>query len=311
MPRDRLRELQSERLRALAHYVYERVGLYRERFDEAGVRPDDVRSLDDLRRLPFTRKSDLRDHYPFGLFAVPRAEVARIHGSSGTTGKPTVVGYTRADVELFAEVNARKLAMAGAEPGMMLHNAFGYGLFTGGLGLHYGAERLGMTVVPVSGGMTERQLLLITDFRPDVIACTPGYALTLAAGVREPRGRSGRRSACASRRRRGAVDRGDAGRDRPRPRRSLVQHLRPLRGDRPGRLVRVRRGAQRPPRQRGSLPPRGRRSRERRAAPRGRGGRARLHDAHEAGAAARSATGRAISPASPRIRASAGARSSG
>ena len=180
MPRDRLRDLQTERLRATAHYVYERVALYRERFDEAGVRPDSVHSLDDLRRLPFTRKSDLRDHYPFGLFAVPRTEVARIHGSSGTTGKPTVVGYTRADVELFAEVNARNLAMAGAEPGMMLHNSYGYGLFTGGLGLHYGAERLGMTVVPVSGGMTERQLLLITDFRPDVIACTPGYALALA-----------------------------------------------------------------------------------------------------------------------------------
>ena len=180
MPRGRLRELQTERLRSLVHYVYERIGLYRERFDEAGVRPDAVRSLDDLLRLPFTRKNDLRDHYPFGLFAVPLEEIARIHGSSGTTGKPTVVGYTRADVELFAEVNARNLAMTGAEPGMMLHNSYGYGLFTGGLGLHYGAEWLGMTVVPVSGGMTERQLLLITDFRPDVIACTPGYALTLA-----------------------------------------------------------------------------------------------------------------------------------
>ena len=180
LPRAQLRELQRERLRTLAAYVYERVGLYRERFDEAGVQPDQIRSLDDLRRLPFTRKRDLRDHYPFGLFAVPREEVVRIHGSSGTTGKPTVVGYTRADVELFAEVNARSLAMLGAEPGMMLHNALGYGLFTGGLGYHYGAERLGMTVVPASGGMTERQLMLITDFRPEVIACTPSYALTLA-----------------------------------------------------------------------------------------------------------------------------------
>ena len=123
LDRERLRELQRERLRAVARYVYERIGLYRERFDEAGVEPDQIRSLDDLRRLPFTRKSDLRDHYPFGLFAVPREDVARIHGSSGTTGKPTVVGYTRADVELFAEVNARSLAMLGAEPGMMLHNA--------------------------------------------------------------------------------------------------------------------------------------------------------------------------------------------
>ena len=149
------------------------------------MRPEQIRSLDDLRRLPFTRKSDLRDHYPFGLFAVPREEVVRIHGSSGTTGKPTVVGYTRADIDLFAEVCARSLALLGAEPGMMLHNAFGYGLFTGGLGFHYGGERLGMTVVPVSGGMTERQLLLIEDFRPDVIACTPSYALTLAQAFKD------------------------------------------------------------------------------------------------------------------------------
>ncbi len=183
--RESLRELQEQRLRAIARYVYERIGPYRERFDAAGVRPDQIRSLDDLRRLPFTRKSDLRDHYPFGLFAVPREEVVRIHGSSGTTGKPTVVGYTRADIELFAEVCARSLALIGAEPGMMMHNALGYGLFTGGLGFHYGAERLGMTVVPASGGMTERQLLLIQDFRPDVLACTPSYALTLAQAFKQ------------------------------------------------------------------------------------------------------------------------------
>jgi phenylacetate-CoA ligase len=183
-PRDRLRKLQSERLHALAAYVYERVPFYRRRFDDAGVIPDSVRSLDDLSRLPFTRKSDLRDHYPFGLFAVPGSEVARIHASSGTTGRPTVVGYTRADIELFAEVNARSLAMAGGEPGMMLHNAYGYGLFTGGLGLHYGGERLGMSVVPVSGGMTERQLLLLNDLRPAMISCTPSYALTLAQEFR-------------------------------------------------------------------------------------------------------------------------------
>ena len=180
LERGGLRELQRERLSALAGYVYERVGMYHERFDEVAVRPDQIRSLDDLRRLPFTRKSDLRDRYPFGLFAVPREEIVRIHGSSGTTGTPTVVGYTQADLDLFAELNARSLAMLGAEPGMMLHNAFGYGLFTGGLGFHYGGERLGMTVVPVSGGMTERQLLLIMDLRPDVLACTPSYALTLA-----------------------------------------------------------------------------------------------------------------------------------
>ena len=240
MQRERLHELQSGRLQALAHYVYERIGLYRERFDELGVRPDDVRSLDDLRRLPFTRKSDLRDHYPFGLFAVPQSEIARIHGSSGTTGKPTVVGYTRADLGLFADVNARNLAMAGGEPGMMFHNSFGYGLFTGGLGVHYGAERLGMTVVPVSGGMTERQLLLITDFRPELIACTPGYALTLAQEFAS-RGVAPRRAQPPLRvRRRRALDGVDAGRDRPRARRPLVQQLRAVRGDRPGRFLRVR-----------------------------------------------------------------------
>jgi phenylacetate-CoA ligase len=185
LARESLRELQAQRLSAVVRYVYERVGAYRERFDAAGVRPDQIRSLEDLRRLPFTHKSDLRDHYPFGLFAVPREEVVRVHGSSGTTGKPTVVGYTRADIDLFAQVCARSLAMLGAEPGMILHNAYGYGLFTGGLGFHYGGERLGMTVVPVSGGMTERQLLLIEDFRPDVIACTPSYALTLAQAFRD------------------------------------------------------------------------------------------------------------------------------
>jgi phenylacetate-CoA ligase len=152
LDRERLRDLQTERLRALAAYVYERIGPSRERFDEGGVRPDQIRGLDDLRRLPFTRKNDLRDHYPFGLFAVPREEVVRIHGSSGTTGKPTVVGYTRADVELFAEVNARCLALLGAEPGMMLHNANGYGLFTGGLGFHYGGEKLGMPWCPSRAG---------------------------------------------------------------------------------------------------------------------------------------------------------------
>src|SRR5207247_1126161 len=148
-------------------------------------RPGDIATLDDLRHLPFTRKDDLRDTYPFGMFAVPREEIIRIHASSGTTGKLTVAGYTAADVDLFARVNARSLAMAGAEPGMVLHNAYGYGLFTGGLGLHYGGERLGMAVVPVSGGMTARQLMLIADFRPDVIACTPSYALTLAQAFQD------------------------------------------------------------------------------------------------------------------------------
>jgi phenylacetate-CoA ligase len=182
-PREQLRSLQTHRLRSLVDYVKERIPLYRRRLADA--EPEDIASLDDLRQLPFTRKEDLRDTYPFGMLAVPRDEVARIHASSGTTGKLTVVGYTAADVDLFARVNARCLAMAGAGPGMTLHNAYGYGLFTGGLGLHGGGERLGMAVVPVSGGLTERQLTLIEDLRPDVIACTPSYALTLAQAFAE------------------------------------------------------------------------------------------------------------------------------
>ena len=181
MPRGELEALQLERLQRLVTYLRERVPLYRERLD--GI--PEIRSFEDLRSFPFTRKADLRDTYPFGLFAVPREECVRLHASSGTTGKPIVVAYTRDDVDLFARVNARVLAMAGGEPGMMLHNAYGYGLFTGGLGLHYGGERLGMTVVPVSGGMTERQLGLIEDLRPDVITCTPSYALTLAQAFAE------------------------------------------------------------------------------------------------------------------------------
>ncbi len=152
---------------------------YRRAFDAAGVHPDDFRDLADLRRFPFTAKADLRDNYPFGLFAVPREQVARIHASSGTTGKPVVVGYTADDLEMWAGVVARSLYAAGARPGMTMHNAYGYGLFTGGLGIHAGAERLGCTVVPVCGGMTERQVQLITDFRPDIITVTPSYMLAL------------------------------------------------------------------------------------------------------------------------------------
>ena len=178
MPRERLAMLQVDRLRRLVERVKQNVPLYRGRLVD--VEPEDISSVDDLRELPFTRKDDLRDSYPLGMLAVPRDALARIHASSGTTGKPTVVAYTRADLDLLARVNARTLAMAGAEPGMTLHNAYGYGLFTGGLGLHAGGEALGLNVVPVSGGMTERQLMLIEDLRPDVIACTPSYALTLA-----------------------------------------------------------------------------------------------------------------------------------
>jgi phenylacetate-CoA ligase len=183
LSRERLAELQLERLRLLVARVQERVPLYRERL--ADIEPGDLGSLDDLRLLAFTRKDDLRDAYPLGMLAVPREALARIHASSGTTGKPTVVAYTAADLELFGRVNARSLAMAGVEPGMTLHNAYGYGLFTGGLGLHAGGERLGANVVPVSGGMTERQLTLIEDLRPDAIACTPSYALTLASAFAE------------------------------------------------------------------------------------------------------------------------------
>jgi phenylacetate-CoA ligase len=185
LSRERLEKLQDERLRFVVGYVYERVPFYRQRLDEAGVDPKAFGGLKDLPKLPFTRKDHLRENYPFGLFAVPREEVARIHASSGTTGKPTVVGYTKKDLQVFAEVVARSLAAAGARPGMMLHNAYGYGLFTGGLGLHGGAEALGMTVVPVSGGMTERQVMLIQDFRPEVISCTPSYAQTLAEEFRK------------------------------------------------------------------------------------------------------------------------------
>src|SRR5690554_1708697 len=184
MPREQLRELQSRRLKDLVARLYERVPYYRERLDESGVKPSDIKSIDDITRLPITRKDEVQSNYPFGLLAVPREELARVHASSGTTGKPTVVGYTRNDLDVFAEVNARSLAAAGATPGMVFHNAYGYGLFTGGLGLHGGGERLGLTVVPVSGGMTERQVGLILDLEPGIIACTPSYAQTLAEEFR-------------------------------------------------------------------------------------------------------------------------------
>ena len=180
----RLREVQHQRLRQLVHTVYEKVPFYRRRWEEEGLKPSDINGLEDLHRLPFTKKTDLRDHYPFGLFAVPSGEILRLHCSSGTTGKPIVAGYTRHDIDVFAEVVARSLAAAGCTPGMKLQNAYGYGLFTGGLGLHYGAEKLGMTVIPVSGGGTERQLMLLQDFQPEALCCTPSYALTLAEEIR-------------------------------------------------------------------------------------------------------------------------------
>jgi len=175
-----LRSLQLERLQWSLKHAYDDVPHYRRKFDAAGVKPDDCRSLADLARFPFTTKADLRDTYPFGLFAVPMDRIVRIHASSGTTGKPTVVGYTAKDIETWAQVMARSIRAAGARPGDKVHVAYGYGLFTGGLGAHYGAERLGLAVIPLGGGMTERQVQLIQDFKPDIIMVTPSYMLAIA-----------------------------------------------------------------------------------------------------------------------------------
>ena len=180
MPRAQMRELQSRRLREQVAYLYKNVPFYKKKLDDAGVDPTTIKSIEDIYKLPFTKKTDLRDNYPFGLVAVPQTDIARIHCSSGTTGKPTVVAYTKGDLDIFSECIARSLSAAGCRPGMVMQNAYGYGLFTGGLGLHYGAERLGMAVVPVSGGMTERQIMLLQDFGTDAICCTPSYALTIA-----------------------------------------------------------------------------------------------------------------------------------
>jgi phenylacetate-CoA ligase len=177
--RDEITALQLQRLRWTLRHAYDNVPFYRRRFDEAGLHPEDCRELADLASYPFTVKQDFRDNYPFGLLAVPREQVARIHGSSGTTGKPAVVGYTLGDVDTWADLVARSIRASGGRPGDLVHVAYGYGLFTGGLGAHYGAERLGCTVVPVSGGMTERQVQLIADFRPDIIMVTPSYMLAL------------------------------------------------------------------------------------------------------------------------------------
>ncbi|MBX3618859.1 MAG: phenylacetate--CoA ligase [Rhizobacter sp.] len=173
--RDEIAALQLQRLQATLQRAYDKVPHYRRAFDERGVHPDDLRQLSDLAKFPFTGKKELRDNYPFGLFAVPREQVARIHASSGTTGKPTVVGYTRADLDTWADLVARSIRAAGGRAGDMVHVAYGYGLFTGGLGAHYGAERLGCTVIPMSGGQTEKQVQLICDFKPDIIMVTPSY----------------------------------------------------------------------------------------------------------------------------------------
>lgn len=179
LPREELEALQLRRLKDLCARVYANVPFYRRRFDELGITPADIRSLADLKHLPFTEKQDLRNGYPYGMFAVPRENIIRLHASSGTTGKSTVVGYTQRDLDTWAELVARSLSMAGATPKDMIHVAFGYGLFTGGLGLHGGGERLGATVIPMSGGATRRQVLLMRDFGATVLCCTPSYALFL------------------------------------------------------------------------------------------------------------------------------------
>jgi phenylacetate-CoA ligase len=185
MPRAALEAIQLKRLQTTVARVYNTVPFYKKRFDEVGVKVDDVSALDDLRRLPFTYKDNLRDSYPFGMFMVPMDDVVRIHASSGTTGKPTVVGYTARDIQTWSELMARTLMAGGATRGDMIHNAYGYGLFTGGLGFHYGAEKLGASVIPISGGNTKRQVMIMTDFGPTILTCTPSYALLIAEVAEE------------------------------------------------------------------------------------------------------------------------------
>lgn len=180
MPRERLEQVQVERLRDTFKRVYENVPMYKKRFDEAGLTIESIKSVDDLEKLPFTLKTDLRDNYPFGMFAVPMRDVARVHASSGTTGKSTVVGYTAQDIDTWAELMARTLTAAGTTADDIVHNAYGYGLFTGGLGIHYGAERTGASVIPISGGNTKRQITIMEDFGSTILACTPSYAMFLA-----------------------------------------------------------------------------------------------------------------------------------
>lgn len=185
MPREELQELQLERLQQTVERAYHNVPHYRKAMQEAGAEPGDIRSLQDLQKLPFTYKTDLRDNYPYGMFAVPLSEVVRIHSSSGTTGKPTVVGYTRNDLNVWSELMARSLTCGGATKNDVIHNAYGYGLFTGGLGIHYGAEKIGASVIPISGGNTKRQVMIMKDYGSTVLTCTPSYALNIAEVMEE------------------------------------------------------------------------------------------------------------------------------
>ena len=286
MPRSELKALQLSRLKSTLERAYTKVAALQE---ANSTRPASSRaickSLADLARFPFTVKTDLRDNYPFGMFAVPREQLLRLHASSGTTGKPTVVGYTKADLDLWADLMARSLRHAGARPGDIVHNAYGYGLFTGGLGAHYGAERLGCTVVPMSGGSTERQVTLLQDFG----AHDPVRHAVLRAQHRRSRREHGRRhpQAAAARRhlRRRAVERGHAPRHRGAARHQGDRHLRPVGDHGAGRRLRMPADAERPARLGGSFPVRGDRSRDHAAEADGRGGRAGHHHAHQGSAA--------------------------
>ena len=185
MPLEDLKNLQSERLVKLVRYVYERCPAYKQKLDTAGVSPGDIKGIEDITKLPFTTKLDMRDTYPYGLFSTPRDQVVEIHVSSGTTGNPTLVGYTKEDIKLWADVIARSLCCAGARPDDIIQIAYGYGLFTGGLGLHYGALEMGLTIIPTSSGQTQRQLKIMQDFQPRILACTPSYCLYMAEEARE------------------------------------------------------------------------------------------------------------------------------
>lgn len=238
--RDEIMALQTRRLAWSLKHAYDNVAHYKKTFDAAGVHPSDFRQLSDLAKFPFTVKTDLRDNYPFNMFAVPREKLVRVHASSGTTGKPIVVGYTRSDIDIWSEVMARSIRAAGGRTGMLMHNAYGYGLFTGGLGAHYGAERLGCTVIPISGGMTERQVQLINDFRPDIITVTPSYMLAILDEFKRQGARSAQIVAEVRYLRRRALDQCDACRDRASLQHGRHRYLRAVRGDRTRRCAGMR-----------------------------------------------------------------------
>ena len=281
--RDEIMALQTKRLAWSLKHAYDNVAHYRKAFDAAGVHPSDFRQLSDLAKFPFTVKTDLRDNYPFNMFAVPREKLVRVHASSGTTGKPIVVGYTQGDIDIWSDVMARSIRAAGGRTGMLMHNAYGYGLFTGGLGAHYGAERLGCTVVPVSGGMTERQVQLINDFKPDIITVTPSYMLAILDEFKR-QGLDPQQIVAEVRHlRRRALDQRDARRDRAGLRHGRDRYLRPVGSDRPRRGAGMRGDQGWPAHLGGSFLSRGDRSRDRRGAARRREGRTGVHLADQAG----------------------------